>query len=114
MQFPDMCILCGCDYCGSLPYYIGNKTAFNHIKKFKGIKAMLPKVKAYYLIHSKPSTKKIMKNYLLYTMILPVDKLDYHNSVINLDGLVNYLTSDSVVCLIKVFKIQLKKLQIYK
>ena len=27
-------------------------------------------------------------------MKLPVDKLDYHNSVINLDGLVNYLTSD--------------------
>ena len=44
VEFVDMCILCGCDYCSSLPR-VGNKTAFNHIKNFKNIEAMLPKVK---------------------------------------------------------------------
>ena len=91
-EFVDMCILCGCDYCGSLPR-VGNKTAFNHIKKFKNIEAMLPKVKELPDDYE-TKYKESRKLFTLYHDSLPVDKLDYHNSEINLDGLINYLTSD--------------------
>ena len=44
VEFIDMCVLCGCDYCENLPR-VGNKTAFSHIKKYKSIEGMLPKIK---------------------------------------------------------------------
>ena len=43
-QFIDMCILCGCDYCESLPR-IGTKTAFKLVKKHGSIEEILPTLK---------------------------------------------------------------------
>ena len=61
-EFVDMCILCGCDYCG-LPR-IGNKTAFNHIKKFKNIEELLPKIK----VKPEDHVQKYLESRRLFTM----------------------------------------------
>eukprot|EP00457_Paulinella_chromatophora_P006083 gb/GEZN01006101.1/.p1 GENE.gb/GEZN01006101.1/~~gb/GEZN01006101.1/.p1 ORF type:complete len:395 (-),score=68.06 gb/GEZN01006101.1/:473-1657(-) len=42
-EFIDMCILCGCDYTVKLPG-IGPMTALKHIKKYKSIEKLLPKL----------------------------------------------------------------------
>lgn len=39
-QYVDLCILCGCDYCGTIPS-IGPTTAYNLIKKYKNIEGVL-------------------------------------------------------------------------
>jgi flap endonuclease-1 len=90
IEFIDMCILCGCDYCGNLPR-IGNKTAFNHIKKYKNIEGVLPKVKEL----PEDYVNKYKESRRLFTMYhdsLDVEKLDYHESEQKLDELFNYLT----------------------
>ncbi|CDR96158.1 XPG N-terminal domain and XPG I-region domain containing protein, putative [Babesia bigemina] len=39
-EFIDFCILCGCDYCGTIKG-VGPKTAYNLIRKFKSIERIL-------------------------------------------------------------------------
>ena len=39
-EFTDMCILCGCDYCPTIPK-IGAIRAFQHIQKYKSIEALI-------------------------------------------------------------------------
>jgi flap endonuclease-1 len=39
-QFSDMCILCGCDYCPTIPK-IGTKRAYQHIKQFGTIEKII-------------------------------------------------------------------------
>ena len=89
-EFVDMCILCGCDYCESLPR-IGNKTAFNHIKKFKNIEELLPKIK----IKPEDYVQKYLESRRLFTMYhdtLNLDELNIHHSEIRFDELFDYLT----------------------
>jgi flap endonuclease-1 len=89
-EFIDMCILCGCDYCESLPR-IGNKTAFNHIKKYKSIEALLPKLKV------KPNDyeckyKESRRLFTMYHDTLNLDELNIHHSEIRFNELFEYLT----------------------
>ena len=89
-EFIDMCILCGCDYCENLPR-IGNKTAFNHIKKFKTIESLLPKIKALpecYEVKYKESRRL----FTMYHDTLNLDELNIHHSEIRFDELFEYLT----------------------
>ena len=89
-EFIDMCILCGCDYCENLPR-VGNKTAFNHIKKFKTIESLLPKIKALpecYEVKYKESRRL----FTMYHDTLNLDELNIHHSEIRFDELFEYLT----------------------
>jgi flap endonuclease-1 len=43
-QFIDICIMCGCDYCENIPR-VGNKSAFNLIKKYGSIEQVLPNLR---------------------------------------------------------------------
>lgn len=39
-EFTDMCILCGCDYCPTIPG-VGTIRSYNHIQKYKNIEELL-------------------------------------------------------------------------
>lgn len=89
-EFLDMCILCGCDYCENLPR-VGNKTAFNHIKKMKTIEGVLPKIKVVpedYEFKYKESRRL----FRMYHDTLNLDELNIHHSEIQFDELFDYLT----------------------
>ena len=89
-EFVDMCILCGCDYCENLPR-IGNKTAFNHIKKLKTIEALLPKVKNL-PDNYECNYKESRRLFTMYHDTLDLDSLNIHHSEIRFNELFEYLT----------------------
>jgi len=90
IEFIDMCILCGCDYCSNLPR-VGNKTAFNHIKKFKTIEAILPKIKQL-PENYETKYKESRRLFTMYHDTLDLQQLTIHHSERKLDELFDYLT----------------------
>ena len=89
-EFIDMCILCGCDYCTNIPR-VGNKTAFNHIKKFKTIEALLPKIKQLPEDYE-TKYKESRRLFTMYHDTLDLQQLTIHHSERKLDELFDYLT----------------------
>jgi flap endonuclease-1 len=89
-EFIDMCILCGCDYCSNLPR-VGNKTAFNHIKKFKTIEALLPKIKQLPEDYE-TKYKESRRLFTMYHDTLDLQQLTIHHSERKLDELFEFLT----------------------
>ncbi len=89
-QFLDMCILCGCDYCTNIPR-IGNKTAYNLIKKHGSIESMLPNIKN---VPNDYETKykESRQLFMMYQNKLDMQQLTIHHSERKLDELYNYLT----------------------
>lgn len=89
-QFLDMCILCGCDYCTNIPR-IGNKTAYNLIKKHGSIESMLPNIKN---VPDDYETKykESRQLFRMYQDKLDMQQLTIHHSERRLDELYNYLT----------------------
>lgn len=90
-QFTDMCILCGCDYCESLPR-IGNKTAFKLIQKHGSIESILP------TLSNVPEDyedkyKEARRLFSLYRDTLDMNQLTIHHSPRKLDELSTYLTT---------------------
>jgi len=90
VEFIDMCILCGCDYCENLPR-VGNKTAFNHIKKYKSIEGMLPKIKDLPEGYEH-RYKESRRLFTMYHDNLDLQQLTIHHSERRLDELYQYLT----------------------
>ena len=90
IEFVDMCILCGCDYCSNLPR-VGNKTAFNHIKKFKTIETLLPKIKQL-PENYETKYKESRRLFTMYHDTLDLQQLTIHHSERKLDELFDYLT----------------------
>ena len=93
IQFLDMCILCGCDYCNNIPR-IGNKTAFNLIQKHRSIESILSNVSN---IKNVPEDyekkyKESRQLFMMYQNKLDMQQLTIHHSERRLDELYNYLT----------------------
>jgi len=89
-QFMDMCILCGCDYCSNIPR-VGNKGAFNLIKKHGSIETALPLVKNVPEDYE-TNYKESRRLFKMYHNTLDLQQLTIHHSSWNLDNLYNYLT----------------------
>jgi flap endonuclease-1 len=89
-KFLDMCILCGCDYCTNIPR-IGNKTAFNLIKKHGSIESILPNVKNVPEDYE-TKYKESRQLFMMYQDKLDMQQLTIHHSERRLDELYNYLT----------------------
>ena len=89
-EFIDMCILCGCDYCSNIPR-VGNKGAFNYIKKHNCIESVLPLVKN---IPEDYETKykESRRLFKMYHDTLDLQQLSIHHSSWDLDKLYHYLT----------------------
>lgn len=89
-EFIDMCILCGCDYCANIPR-IGNKTAYNHIKKYKNIESILQTLKQLPEDYE-TKYKESRRLFTMYHDSLDLLQLTIHHSERNLDTLFTYLT----------------------
>jgi flap endonuclease-1 len=88
-QFVDLCILCGCDYCTNIPR-VGNKTAFNLIKKHKTIEAILPTLK-HVPDNYETNYRESRRLFTMYQDTLDMQQLSIHHSDRRLDELQNYL-----------------------
>lgn len=89
-QFVDMCILCGCDYCENIPR-IGNKTAFNLIKKHGSVESILPTLKNVPEDYVGKYTES-KRLFSMYHDTLDMQQLTIHHSQRKLDELFTYLT----------------------
>jgi flap endonuclease-1 len=88
-QFIDMCILCGCDYCENIPR-IGNKTAYNLVKKHGSIEQIIPTVK--HIPHDyEKKYKDSRRLFTEYHDSLDMQQLTIHHSPRKLDELSQYL-----------------------
>lgn len=91
-QFVDLCILCGCDYCETIPG-IGYKTAFKLIKKEKSIENILnnnEKIKARVdeeYIHNLNNIRKLFKK----PIVIPSEKVNIKFDNVKEDELLKFL-----------------------
>tara|TARA_B100000963_G_scaffold177107_1_gene154032 strand:+ start:1688 stop:2689 length:1002 start_codon:yes stop_codon:yes gene_type:complete len=90
-QFVDMCILCGCDYCESLPR-VGNKTAYNVIKKYGSIEAVLPHLKTSVPEDYETKYTEARHLFTMYRDTLDMQQLTIHHSPRKFEELFEYLT----------------------
>ena len=116
-QFIDMCILCGCDYCTNIPG-IGNKGAFNLIKKHTSIEGILINLKAN-LVKNIPENYdiKYKESRRLFTMFqekLDLEQLSIHHSSQNIEKLYIYLTQSCSMSEQRVHNSIKKMKQVYK
>ena len=92
-EFIDMCILCGCDYCPTIPK-IASIGAYKNIEKYKTIEKFLEN-------NSNPITEEFKSKYPLSRNIftsfkdkINIDDLPIHSSKFNSENLFNYLVID--------------------
>ena len=92
-EFIDMCILCGCDYCPTIPK-VGAVRAMNNIQEYKTIENYIEKNKI-------SVSEEFMKKYILSRGLFKIfkDKIDLnnlpiHNSEYNSEKLYQYLVHD--------------------
>ena len=86
-QFVDMCILCGCDYCPTIPK-IGNIRAFQYIQQYKSIESLLESHKSPVNDDFIQKYKKARKLFLDYSFD---EESNIHKSLYNKEALSNYL-----------------------
>ncbi len=102
-QFVDLCILCGCDYCGTIAG-IGPKTALKLIKEFKNIETIVKNIK-------KPVeegfVEKIPEIRLLFKkpLVTPGSDINIKFTKPNVEGLIDFLVNEKGFNLDRVNKI---------
>ena len=93
LKFLDFCILCGCDYCPSVPK-IGNITALKLIQKYGSIEEKIKNTN-YQFPENYLSTFNLAKcNFLLYYGKIDMNNVDIVSSERNINGLEEYLIRD--------------------
>ena len=93
LKFLDFCILCGCDYCPSVPK-IGNITALKLIQKYGSIEEIIKNTN-YQFPENYLSTFNLAKcNFLLYYGKIDMNNVDIVSSERNINGLEEYLIRD--------------------
>jgi len=90
-SFIDMCILCGCDYCPSIPK-VGIMRAFSHIQSYKTIEGLIESKK----VSNIPS--EFIDNYNKSRKLFKIfenklDNIPINNSVINKNLLSEYFNN---------------------
>ena len=93
-EFNDMCILCGCDYCSTIPK-IGPIRAFQHIQKYKSIENLIESNK----IKNIPEDflnkyKNARKCFEIFNNQIDINNLNISKSSYNEIELKNYLIND--------------------
>jgi len=89
-QFIEFCILCGCDYCGSVPK-IGNITALKLFQKHGSIQEIIKNTKYPFPENYQEIFSKAKENFLLYNGKVNIDDLEFHHSEKNIEELQSYL-----------------------
>ena len=92
-QFIEFCILCGCDYCDSIPK-VGNVTALKLFKKYGSIEKIMENTKYEFpegyldLFHQ---SKNI---FLMWRDQINIENIDIHTSQKNMAELIQFLVGD--------------------
>lgn len=108
-QFADLCILCGCDYCPTIPK-IGTKRAFQHIKHFGSIEKLIESERFDVPDEFKKRFVRSRELFQIFKDLIDPNNLPIVTSSLQVDSLYNYLVSD---CSMGVTKVQnsLKRIQ---
>ena len=108
-QFADLCILCGCDYCPTIPK-VGSKRAFQHIKHFGSIEKLIESERFTVPEEFKKRYVRSRELFQIFKGLVDPNDLPMVTSVLQADALYNYLVSD---CSMGVTKVQnaMKRIQ---
>ena len=89
-EFIEFCVLCGCDYCKSVPK-IGNLTAFKLIQKYKTIENIINETNYHFPENYLKDFNNSKKNFLLYYNKTDIQKLKIEKSDYNIPKLQEFL-----------------------
>ena len=89
-EFIEFCVLCGCDYCKSVPK-IGNLTAFKLIQKYKTIENIINETNYNFPENYLKDFNNSKKNFLLYYNKIDIQNLKIENSDYNIPKLQEFL-----------------------
>ena len=92
-QFVDICILCGCDYCPTIPK-VGPIRAFQYIKQYGSIETMIDSGKFVIPDGFKERFEKSRELFQVFRDKVDITALPLHSSEKNLLGLRQYLIHD--------------------
>lgn len=100
-QFADLCILCGCDYCPTIPK-VGSKRAFQHIKHFGSIEKLIESERFDVPEEFKKRFVRSRELFQIFKDLIDPDDLPMITSDLQSDALYKYLVSDCSMGVIKV------------
>ena len=89
-QFVEFCILCGCDYCPSVPK-IGNITALKLFQKHKDIETIIKNTNYAFPENYLDAFHQAKKNFMMYYDNINLDDLEIKTSEKNVNELQKYL-----------------------
>lgn len=89
-QFVEFCILCGCDYCPSVPK-IGNITALKLFQKHKDIETIIKNTNYAFPENYLDTFHQAKKNFMMYYDNINLDDLEIKTSEKNVNELQKYL-----------------------
>jgi len=93
-EFIDMCILCGCDYCPTIPK-VGTTRSFNYIQNYKTIEALIESKKCNNIpeefIQKYANSRKLFE---IFKDKIDINNIPIHNTSCDYDKLNNYLIND--------------------
>lgn len=96
-EFVDLCILCGCDYCPSIPK-VGTVRSFNYIQNFRNIEALIESKKCNNIpeefIQKYDNSRKLFE---VFKDKIDLNNLPIHSSSCNYDKLNDYLINDCAI-----------------
>lgn len=92
-QFVDVCILCGCDYCPTIPK-IGPMRAYQHIMQYKSIEGMILSNKFTITDEFRERYLKSRELFKIFQNKIDLESLPLHKSDRRMGELRNYLHKD--------------------
>jgi flap endonuclease-1 len=92
-KFIEFCILCGCDYCPSVPK-VGNITALKLIKKHKDINDIVKNTSYDFPEGYLDTFKAAKENFFIFKDNINSDDIKLVTSEVNIDELRNFLVND--------------------
>ena len=96
-EFVDMCILCGCDYCPTIPK-VGTVRSFNYIKNYKNIEKLIESKKCNNI--PEEFIKKYNNSRKLFEVFkdkIDLENIPIHNSSCDFHKLNKYLVEDCAI-----------------
>ena len=92
-KFLDFCILCGCDYCDTVPK-VGSVTALKLIKKYGSIEEIMKNTNYQFPENYLENFNHAKENFYLFKDKIVIDELKMYQSEKNVDELYKFLTEE--------------------
>jgi len=92
-KFIDFCILCGCDYCETVPK-VGPTTALKLCEKYSTIEEIIKNTKYNFPENYIETFNNAKKNFYLFRDKIKIDELIIYKSIRNIDELYKFLIDD--------------------